>query len=196
MSTVGTFLVYALNILSTPNPADQVFGRIPTAPAFSNATGKVRLFRPVLLMRFLHALVCSVRSFFILSKDVGVANSFQLSSGRPVGWHIDIITSLPFTFGSHSLKAFESARSGRIITSAVTVFLPIPGLQANCVPSSDFTRGDTISMCDIPRSQPRHSPHFSLWAGISQLLYFSTAQSLACFICGVPTKQGPISSKS
>src|SRR3954452_7692196 len=83
-----------------------------------------------------------------------------------------------------------------MITSVVTVFPFVEGLHASCVPSSDFTLGDTMSMCEIPLSQPLHCPQFSLLASMPQLLYLAIAQSLAAGICGVPTSLGPISSSS
>src|ERR1700743_2492643 len=119
---VGTILVLASNILSTPQPFDQLLIRMPTAPAFSSATGKVLLVFPVLRIRSAHAFVRALLSAVSLSNVSFNANSFRLSSGLPVGWHMDIITNFPLTLGNHALKAVESARSGSITICAVAVF--------------------------------------------------------------------------
>src|SRR5688572_16017386 len=79
-----------------------------------------------------------------------------------------------------------------MMSSAITDLPPVFGLQASCVPSNDFTQGATMSICVMPLSQLRQSPHFSLRAGIPQLVYFATAQSWACCILGVPTNLGPM----
>src|SRR5690606_29706853 len=101
-SSVGTFLVLALKILLTPNPPDQLDIKIPAAPASSRALGKENRSSPVLARRSAQALVAASFSAFIFSKDSGVAYSFQLYSGRPVGWCMEIITNLPLTWGSQA----------------------------------------------------------------------------------------------
>src|SRR5690625_5146236 len=128
--------------------------------------------------------------FFKLSS---VANSSQVASGLPVGCNIDAITNFPFTLGNHLAKLIESLIfSGNKITSAVTPFFEVDGLQANCIPYNDCTRGETISICEMPRSHALHSPHCWFSASIPQLLYLLTTQWCDASISGVPTKRGPI----
>src|SRR5690554_6789643 len=114
---------------------------IPAAPASSNAVMMVRRSYPLFLMFSYQALVWTSLSCFMFSKDSGVAHSFQLSSGRPVGCFMAIITNFPFTWGSHFWKDKESLIVGRTIHSAVTPFLFVPGLHANWVPFKVCTLG-------------------------------------------------------
>ena len=93
--------------------------------------GSILLEYPVLRMRFCQASVCSSRSFFNFSNDAEVANCFQLSSGLPVGWFIEIITNLPFALGSQLANAVESITSGMITIPALIDFPFVDGLQAN-----------------------------------------------------------------
>ena len=48
----------------------------------------------------------------------------------------------------------------------------------------------------VPLSQDFHSPHCSLRTSIPQLLNLLTAQSCDCCILGLPTRRGPIPSRS
>src|SRR5690625_3082547 len=107
------------------------------------------------------AFSISRRSSFIFFKLSSVANSSQVASGLPVGCNIDAITNFPFTLGNHLAKLIESLIfSGNKITSAVTPFFEVDGLQANCIPYNDCTRGETISICEMPRSH-RSEEHTS-----------------------------------
>ena len=168
---------------------------IPAAPASSIAFGKVLRLYPAFLTLSRQSSRSFCRSSFIFSKDSSVANSSQLSSVRPVGCGIDMSTNLPFTLGNQFSNSIESATSGIIIQLAFSG-PNVPGLQAIIVPSRVRTRGSIMSMCEIPLLQPRHLPHSSFLAEMPHPLYFSTAQSCAFFICGVPTSRGPITSKS
>src|SRR5689334_22828847 len=102
ISIDGIFLVYAPKILSTPKPADQYELTIPTAPAFSSATGSVRVVYPDFFMRAFQLSVMSFRWSFIFLIDSAVPNWSQLSSGRPVGCNMEIITNFPLTNGIHA----------------------------------------------------------------------------------------------
>src|SRR5690606_21139434 len=115
------------------------------------------------------------------------ANSFQLYSGRPVGCCMETMTNLPFTLGSQAWNSTESLTFGRTTTSPSTGLPPVVGLHASWVPYKVLTRGWMRSICEIPRSQPRHSPNCWLLALIPHFLKVFTAQSLAFCICGVPT---------
>src|SRR5699024_8977601 len=146
-------------------------------PASSRAACRFLLLYPVLAIISRQAFCASLRSSRILFKLSSVAYSSQVPSGLPVVCNIDAITNLPFTLGNHLAKLAESLTfSGNRITSAVTPFFEVAGLQANCIPCKDCTRGDTMSICEMPRSQALHSPHCWFSASIPQLLYLSTTQ--------------------
>src|SRR3954470_520951 len=125
---VGAVCVRALKTLSTPQPFDHRLATIPSAPAFSSATGSVRGSRPVFCTRAFQACTPAVRSVFIRSNEAGEPYFAQLSSGRQVGCGKETRTNLPRTLGSHALNAAESARSGRTTTGPVTGPF-VPGLQ-------------------------------------------------------------------
>src|SRR5581483_8464933 len=57
-------------------------------------------------------------------------------------------------------------------------------------------RGETRSMCEYPRTHPRHVPYCSSLAGMPNELYVLTSHSCAFFVAGEPCRRGPIESNS
>ena len=129
----------------------------------------------------------------VSKSDLFVVMPAFVASELAEAFRIGLYLYLPFVIIDLAVSSALMAL-GMMMVSPVTAFPPVLGLHANCVPSSDLTHGATMSMCVIPRSHPRHSPHFSLRAGMPQLMYFATAQSCACCICGLPTNRGPMPS--
>ena len=186
-----------------PAPATRVQGSVPVTvrQIWQATTGWVLV--PLLIGMFLTPIapVCllvagvssaqvrhrraAVRRAFSVSAPFGAAHFSQLSSGRHVGCGNEMSTNLPFACGSHATNAALSATSGRTTTGARTGRpFGVGGLQASIVPSSVRTRGDTRSMCVLPRRQPRHVPYCSLRAAMPQLAYVAISQFCAAVIPG------------
>src|SRR5215510_3361606 len=127
--------------------------------------------------------------------DAGVDQRCQSSLGRQVGHAGESNTILPRACGSHFTNSVLSLNFGKTIASAVTGVPFVPGLHASIVPSSDRTRGETRSMCETPRCQPRHVPYCSRRASMPHALYWEMTQLLAARIPGLPVRRGPIESK-
>src|SRR3954464_7266592 len=100
-------------------------------------------------------MVCVTRES-MRRRDSAVAYSYQSDEPRHVGYAGESRTIFPFACGNHFTNSVLSLNFGRMIASAVTGAPFVPGLHASMVPSSVRMRGDTRSICDGPRFQPRH----------------------------------------
>src|SRR4029079_4621782 len=103
--------------------------------------------------------------------DWGHENANESQFGRHDSRVGDVITSLPFACGSHLTKSLLSANCGIRIGSASTFLPPVPGLQPTICPSSVRCRGAMRSMCDGPRTHPRHVPYCSFFADTPNDVY-------------------------